>query len=363
MVLEHITVLEDVGPRADQAPLIEELERHTDPTVQMHGRMARLQMRISTDPHAVIEEAERVSQEALEVFGSAGDELGLARTWYLLFWIEWLQSRAGPALAALDRLAAHADRAGARALAARSSIYMMGPLLFGPFPVDAVRARLDRLRRIGGPIATNTVLRVEAHLARLEGRFEEALALHDEADRLVANLGMTVTQAIEKQWPTEVMLVQGRTAESIAILRASVAELEALGETSFRSTTVVRLGEALYQLGETEEAERLAIEGEQLGAVEDVVNFAMGRGVRARIAADRGEHDAAERLARDALRYAYKTDFPAVHAQAHTSLAYVLKLADRTDEARAELESGIAAFESYGNAFEAERTRGLLVQL
>jgi ATP/maltotriose-dependent transcriptional regulator MalT len=320
-------------------------------------------MRISTDPHAVVEKAERLSQEALEVFEAAGDELGLARTWYLLFWIEWLQSRAAPALEALDHLTAHAERAGARALAGRATVYMMGPLLYGPFPVDTVRARLDQLREIGGPMAINTVLRVEAHLARLQGRFEEALALHGEADRLVADLGMTVLQAIEKQWATEVMLVQGKTAESIVILRASVAELEALGETSFRSTTVVRLSEALYQLGETEEAERLAVEGEQLGAAEDVVNFAMGRGVRARIAADRGEHDAAGRLARDALAYAYKTDFPGTHAQAHTSLAYVLKLAGRTDEARAELESGIAAWESYGNTFEAARTRELLVEL
>jgi tetratricopeptide (TPR) repeat protein len=159
------------------------------------------------------------------------------------------------------------------------------------------------------------------------------------------------------------MLVQGKTAESIVILRDSDAELEALGETSFRSTTVVRLSEALYQLGETEEAEQLAVEGEQIGAAEDVVNFALGRGVRARIAADRGAHDAAERLAREALAYAYQTDFPGVHAQAHACLAYVLKLAGRTGEARAELASGIAAWESYGNTFEADEARALLVQL
>jgi hypothetical protein len=104
--------------------------------------------------------------------------------------------------------------------------------------------------------------------------------------------------------------------------------------TSFRSTVTISLGGALYAQGKGDEAERLAIEGEELGAAEDVVNFAFGDSLRARIAADRGEHEEAERLARNALRYAYKTDFPDVQATAHAALAHSLAAADRIDEAR-----------------------------
>jgi len=75
-----------------------------------------------------------------------------------------------------------------------------------------------------------------------------------------------------------------------------------------------------FERGEAAEAIRLALEGEELGAAEGVVNFAYGRGLRACIAADAGSHDEAESLGREALAYAYKTDFPAVQAGAHRAL-------------------------------------------
>jgi ATP/maltotriose-dependent transcriptional regulator MalT len=239
----------------------------------------------------------------------------------------------------------------------------MGPLLHGPLTPEEVRARLEPLRERGGPLATNTVLRVEGHLLRLEGRFEEALAVHAQCDALVSELGMTMMQAVMQQWPAEVRLLQGHTAEAVALLRDSATKLEALGETSFRSTSIIRLAQALYRDGDVEQAERLAIEGEELGAEEDVVNYAIGRALRARIATDRRAHDEGEALARQALDFAYKTDFPWVHADAHASLAYALAAAGRTKEARDELETALARYLSYGNTFEAERTRALLVEL
>jgi tetratricopeptide (TPR) repeat protein len=102
------------------------------------------------------------------------------------------------------------------------------------------------------------------------------------------------------------------------------------------------------------------VEGEQLGTVEDVVNFAYGRGLRARVAADRGSYDNAETLAREALGFAYKTDFPAVHAGGHRSLAHVLVLAGRSDEARRELDQALELLERYGYRSEAEKARSAL---
>jgi tetratricopeptide (TPR) repeat protein len=200
-------------------------------------------------------------------------------------------------------------------------------------------------------------------LLRLEGRFEEALEAHERCDALAAELGMTMMRGVMQQWPAEIMLLQGSTAEAIPIMRDAVNKLEELGETSFRSTCIVRLAHALYLAGEAEEAEQRAIEGEQLGATEDFVNYAIGRAVRARIASDRGTHEDAETSARQALAYAYETDFPWVHAECHTSLSYVLAAAGRTDEARAELQTALDRHLSYGNSFEAGRTRQLLVEL
>ncbi|MDX6515092.1 MAG: hypothetical protein QOH73_758, partial [Gaiellaceae bacterium] len=362
-MLERVVALEGTGKVDEQSEVIAELERHPDPTARMHGAMARLQLRIRTDPDSVVGEARRVSDEAIVVFAAAGDELGLARAKLLLFWVDWLQSRALPALASIDQAIEHAERAGARALVASASLYLLGPLVNGALSTDDVRARLAPLKESGGPLASYIVLSVEATLMAYEGRFEESLELHEQAEAIASGLGMTMLLVIMEQWPGEVMLLQGRTAESVALMRKCVEGLEEIGETSFRSTALVRLGEALYQHGDVDEAERRAIEGEELGAAEDVVNFALGRGLRARIAADRGAHEEAETLAREAMEYAYKTDFPRVHGRAHKGLAHVLTAVGRTDEARTELEHAIARFESYGDVFEAEQARVLLAGL
>jgi tetratricopeptide (TPR) repeat protein len=165
------------------------------------------------------------------------------------------------------------------------------------------------------------------------------------------------------QWTADVKLQQGRLEEAVAGMRESVERLEALGEKAFRSTCLIRLGETLYEVGKPDEAERVCIEGEELGAKEDIINYALGRAVRAAILADRGAHADAESLGRDAVRFAYETDFPSAHAITHRRLAHVLRAAGRAEEAAAELERAIERFESYGNIFEANRTRALLVEL
>jgi GNAT superfamily N-acetyltransferase len=146
-------------------------------------------------------------------------------------------------------------------------------------------------------------------------------------------------------------------------MRKSADELDELGQTSFRSTALLRIALLKYAVGDVDEAERLAIEGEELGSDEDFVNFALGRGVRAQIAADHRRQDAARQLVESAIDYAYETDFPWVHALVHKAHAHVLAAAGRQAEARAELERAVERFESIGDVFEAGRTRALLVEL
>ena len=361
-VLDRILVLEHRGASDERLALISELEANADAGLRLHGRVARSSLRIFSDPHGAVDEARAAAADALDHFSATGDDFGLARAWWLRFNIHWIGSRSRPALEALERARDHAERAGARTIRAMAETILMGPLMWGELTPDEVRTRLEPLRH-SGLTAKNTVLRVEAHLLAREGRFEEAFEKHDEADAICADLGMTVLLAVQTSWPGELLLQLGRPEEAVERMRLSVARLEELGDRSFRSTSTIRLADALFEAGELVEAEERAIEGEQLGAAEDVVNYAYGRGVRARIAVARGETDDALALARDALRYAYETDFPAVHAVVHRTLADALAAAGRRDEAAAELERAIERFESYGNAFEADRTRALLVEL
>ena len=358
--LDRIGILEELGERDQRLRLIEELEQADDTTVRMRGRVARSAFRVETEPADAVGEAEAVAAEALTVFVAADDDLGAAYAYDLAATTSWLRSRAVPTVGAVEAMLLHAERAKSRLLAGRAMMMLTGPLIYGPFETELIRARLAQLPTNEPPLAKVHVFWVEAELARREERFTDALDLLDQASAISRELGLEIFTALHSGRRAEIMHDQGRPDEAISIYRQAISRLEELGQTSFRSTTLINLAEVLYECGQADEAARLALEGEHTGAAEDVVNFAYGRALRARIAADRGAHDTAEALAREALGYAYKTDFPGVHATAHEALAHVLTAAGCPDEARAELERALQLWQRYGRSAQADRTRALL---
>jgi tetratricopeptide (TPR) repeat protein len=307
-----------------------------------------------------VEEAEAVAAEALTVFAAANDDLGAAYAYDLAAFTSWLRSRAVPAARALEALLLHAERAGSRLLAGRALAMLTGPLVYGPFETELIRARLAQLSANESPLARVNALWVEAELARREKRFTDALDLLEQASVITRELGLELFTELHSGRRAEFLHDQGRLDEAIRTYRVAIDRLEELGQTSFRSTTLIDLAGVLYERGQADEAARLALEGEQTGAAEDVVNFAHGRGIRARIAADQDAHDTADALAREALDYAYKTDFPCVHATAHEALAHVLTAAGRLGEARAELERALQLWQRYGYSARAEQARARL---
>ncbi len=362
-IVDQLAILEDLAQTDERLTLIQELEEATDPAVRMQGRVARSALRIMTEPFAAVAEAEAVAQEALALFIATGNHLGAAHAYSLDFWTSWIRSQAVPTLSALERLLDHARAAGARVLADRAMMGLIGPLSYGPFEPPEIRAHLVQLQTEESPLATMNALFVDAELARRDRRYDDALGLLQQSSSIERELGLDVGSVLNMQRRADVLRDAGRLDESIATYREALTRLEELGQTSFRSTTLINFATALYTRGEVDEAARLAVEGEDLGAAEDVVNFAYGRALRARIAADQGTPDAAEVLAREALAYAYETDFPTVHATAHEALAHVLLATGRLDEARDQLQHARQLWQRYGHLAEAERTGDLLTTL
>ena len=134
--------------------------------------------------------------------------------------------------------------------------------------------------------------------------------------------------------------------------------------TSFRSTTMISFGDVLYHLGEIDEAERLAIEGEELGAAEDVINFAWGRALRARIAADRGDCATAEDTRAQRARKRVQDRLPErPRERARGTRARTRRGRPTRRSAQAELQRAVDLWERYGYRAQAERARALLVEL
>jgi tetratricopeptide (TPR) repeat protein len=200
-------------------------------------------------------------------------------------------------------------------------------------------------------------------IADREGRFEDALAGADLMLTRLTELGLRVMV-------TAPMGARAQFLHQMGDLDASARQYEEvidlhrkLGQTAYLSTTLIDYANTLYAKGDMDEAERLAIEGERLGSPEDTVNFAQGRALRAAVAADRGEDEAALDLIMSALEYAHQTDFPAVHGRAEEMLAHVHRRAGRVEDARGAYQRALEIWERYDFIANAKRVRDLLVEL
>jgi tetratricopeptide (TPR) repeat protein len=203
---------------------------------------------------------------------------------------------------------------------------------------------------------------VRAQLAANEGQFDEARAHDREAERLLAEYGFGLFHAAHGLMAGETELAAGSYEGAIAVLRRSRDALLELGDRGFRSTVMALLAQALYETGKPDEAEAAALEAEELSGRTDVINFAMGRGVRACIHADRAELERAEELARSAVTYAFETDFPKMRGDALLALAYVLRAAQRLGEAGEAAKQAIEIYAAKGDRVSAERARAFMAE-
>jgi class 3 adenylate cyclase len=361
ITLELLGALQGTGDIERESRAIAELENSKDSTARMRGRLARLNLELRTASKAISAEARLAAGEAIELFERAGDDAGLAHAWSLLFFVEWLHSRAEPALAAIEQALEYASRTGDATLIAHLYMYRIGPLMYGPFAPATVRTKLTDMRALAktSPRMEEASLMLESSLAAEAGRFAEALSCYERADAILGELGLTMMRHLMRQHPADLALREGRPVEAVRIFRMSYDGLGEVGETSFRSTVATNLAHALYECGELDEAERLATVGEAMGASDDVVNFAYGRSVRAMVLADRGELVVAEEIGRSAVEFALETDFPQVHAVAYLALAHVFRRTGRNDEAGPLVEQAIARYESRGDVDSAAKARRL----
>jgi ATP/maltotriose-dependent transcriptional regulator MalT len=131
-------------------------------------------------------------------------------------------------------------------------------------------------------------------------------------------------------------------------LRRGYAVLEAIGERGV--------------LGKDDEAAPFAERSAGLGSA-DVAARIWLQAVRARLLARRGEIEAAEAPAQDALRLAAATDDTNQHARVLLDRAHILELRGCTEEAAGAVRQAVTLFEQKGKVVSAEAARALLPTL
>jgi class 3 adenylate cyclase/predicted ATPase len=334
----------------------------TDVRTEWRAAVDAALLGLSVDPREV-EGARRLAETAIEAVGRLGDDVGAARAWRLLALVETFAAETATVRRALEQALVHARAAGDRREEAEIEGQLLTALTYGAAPVDeGIRAAEEHLRHArerGSPSAEARVLPALAALRAMRGEFEEARALVAAAAALVEDLGWTVA-LVNIAWVAgEVELMAGDAAAARSPLREAYERLQGMGERSYLSTVAAMLALAEFELGNEEEALRLAGESAAVAAPGDAFSQVLWRSARALVLSRRGDSAAAEALGREALERAAATDSPVLRADAFLTLATVLDAAGRRDEAAAAAGQALVLAEAKGLAPTAARARSL----
>jgi class 3 adenylate cyclase/tetratricopeptide (TPR) repeat protein len=302
--------------------------------------------------------ARPLADEAIAVFEEAGDDAGLADAWLLVSENELSDLHWRACADAVERAIVHGKRGNNAIAVYAAELRQIPPQVYGPFPVEEALAFFGTHRSDG---AFQEAFR--GQLEAMRGNFEAAREAGRRAHERARELGVALLDAGMSQPATEVELYAGDAARAAEVGLEGVAALDALGERGWLSTVAGHTAEALYRLGRDADAWRLTEQAEEAGAADDVMTQMLIRQVRAKLLARRGEHEAAEQLARHAVALGDPTDHLEGRARAVCDLALVLAAAAKSDEALAAFEVARKLYDQKGHTVGAARVDELRSEL
>ena len=307
------------------------------------------------------EKATKVVSRVIPVLERVGDQRGLARAWGLKAVSEWVEARTAAAAASWEQAAEHARLAGDEHERAETLGWVASSLWFGPVPVPEAIRRCEEIRaEVRGHLVSETeVLRPLGGLHGLAGRFDVARSFFAASASTFDELGLGLN-TVTSHHEAVVEMLAGNHSFAAQHLRATYDALEAMGERSFRSTTAAFLAQATFALGRFAEAEWATKMSEELAQSDDLLTQILWRGVRAKLLATRGQVDAAEVVAREAVALAERTDLVNFHADALVDLAVVLQASEHRAEIPAILAEALRMYDAKRNTVGASRALMML---
>jgi DNA-binding SARP family transcriptional activator len=278
-----------------------------------------------------------VAERLMPDLEAIGDDLGLAKAW-------WLRSE-GDAIAcrwldraeALERALAHARRAeDVRDEVERIAALLAQALYFGPAPVATAAARCEQLlEEIGGDRPLRAALTSTlGGLLAMQGDVDRGRSLYDDAMAIYDELGLRFRRAARAHIGAQIALSSSDPAGAERELRTALQTLDEIGASGVHATLAAVLADMLAEHGRDHEAEGLAREVAAAVAADDLAPQVLRRAALARVLAHRGDLDEASSLAADALDLTEEVDFPELRARALLAAAEVTGETARLDEAR-----------------------------
>ena len=323
--------------------------------------LSRLQLRYTTDPHAVQENVVELVEREIPELEAMADDRALVRAFRLLTYVHWTVGRFADAAAAAERTIRHATAAGDEVTARRFLGSLATSALYGPMPVSEAiatcdevlaRAQDDRRARALAELAIG-------HLEAMRGNFERARLLYRRSRASLEEFGYLLLAALTSLDSSVIELLAGDLAAAEFELRTDYRRLEEMGERNYISTTAGLLADVLYRQGRYDESAEFAGVCEQLASPDDVASQFLWRCVRGKLRARQGAIDEAESLLSAATALIETSDQLDLQGNGLLDFAEVRGLEGAPAEAAALSERAVILFERKGNVISARRARQL----
>jgi len=328
-----------------------------EPRIRLRARVDQEFVRSYLHPETGSESLVRVADEVIPELEQLGDDLGLAKAWWLLSEAYSIACRWGQRAEALERALVHARRAEAEQAATYIGLLAQA-LYYGPTPVSEALDRCETLLAdVQGDRALEAALTgTLAGLHAMRGKFDDARRLWAQAAARYDDLGLRFRRAARSLLAAEIESLAGDDAAAERELRFGYETLEAMGERAVRSTISAFLARTLVVQGRFDDAEPFIRFSGDVAAEDDLVTQIVIRTAQAEVCANRGDLASALQLVHSAVELADDTDFLDLQAQTQLSLASVLAQSGRSQESAAACAQAVETFERKGNLVAASRS-------
>ncbi|MFL5973033.1 MAG: AAA family ATPase [Gaiellaceae bacterium] len=282
-----------------------------DKRLELRTLIERELLRSFTRPEESADDIVAVSDHAIPLLEELGDDLGLAKAWWLKSEVHVHACRWRARAENLERALEYARAAGERSEQSTTASHIALALYCGPTHVDEA---IERCESLLAELPEDRSLRASvtasiAGLRAMQGEFDEARRLQSAARALHEELGHRARIATRSLIAAEIETLAGRPEEATAILQWAFGELEEMGASSAMSTMAAFLADALATEGSVADAIRFSEISEQHAAGLDVATQVMWRVARANATG-------VITLAREAVGLAAPTDYVDIRARA-----------------------------------------------
>jgi DNA-binding SARP family transcriptional activator len=348
------------GAEAVLEDAIEQARRTGDDGLE--GRAHVWKLNVSALRGAALQECLAGTTRAIALLEQAEDDIGLAQALLLAGKLEFWLGQSAVAARSFERALVAARRAGDRRDEIETFSWLLVGLMFGATPATEAIGRCEEIRRHAReePQLEAFALTTRAYLDAIQGRMKRSRTTIARGRKLLSDLGARVTWAAAGQVAGQIELFGGDAIAAERVLQPAFDLLEQVGETAFLSTVAAYLSEALYRQGKYDEANRFNRVCEEAAAPDDIESQASWRAVQAKLTVRNGEFEKAERLARDGVEIAAKTDYLDLRGRTLMSLAEVLQLGGRGAEGVQVVERALLLFEEKENLVSSQRARELV---